>query len=580
MFRYSLALALRNHRRFMYLFLLYSAFGILVFLGINLGNIDALLSDPFTNSIISSISNLLIFLSILIGIFGIMYMFRTKFFKQIDESLDYLNVKKEKKYFIIILGDLWILLFALLFSGAIGYALLYLIGFIISENNPTFAYNLALFIFSFLTPVLLYLTSSVGRLIRIYRNRISRMSLIPFILFSVDAILFIFVDKVPQFRVPFFIILVILLIYLVETVINYFTELRITRVPERKYSTLISNSIVGKILIALFIFSYVFLIYGLSGIKGAISKNIAYNEYFIYDYLGESDPSKIQSVESTLATEPGIEYSLFSDASGLVYSNKEIAVYYCDLTMIEEMSLSSVVEGTLINEYDYIVLPISFKTNFQMEVGSTYTFIINGEAHDLAVSAFIKDDTDFIAYSYGIKGESYVKNRIFIRLTDKQYDINALSKKLDIEFSKRERRNTYYYTMVAFDLSSNLAIIFFSLLFTILTFSMLMNESFSSLKPTFKEMDMIPIRRFQVSRMIFMVCFEINVMCVLLIILVRLLSFLLGSEMFSLLFGSLNTSDFILYLLAIFIFYNIIFLLQFLFFNYRRAAYEEAKKIS
>ena len=179
----------------MYLFLLYSAFGILVFLGINLGNIDALLSDPFTNSIISSISNLLIFLSILIGIFGIMYMFRTKFFKQIDESLDYLNVRKEKKYFIIILGDFWILLFALLFSGAIGYALLYLIGFIISENNPTFTYNLALFIFSFLTPVLLYLTSSVGRLIRIYRKRISRMSLIPFILFSVDAILFIFIDK-------------------------------------------------------------------------------------------------------------------------------------------------------------------------------------------------------------------------------------------------------------------------------------------------------------------------------------------------------------------------------------------------
>ena len=580
MFRYSLSLALRNHRRFMYLFLLYSTFGILVFLGINLGNTDALLSNPFANSIISSISYLLIFLSILIGIFGIMHIFRTRFYKKIDESLDYLNVRAGKKYFIIILGDLWILIFALIFSSGVGYAFLYLIGFIISDNNPTFTYNLAQFIFSFLTPVLLYFASSIGRLIRIYRKSISRMSLIPFILFSIDVILFIFIDKVSQFRVPFLIIFVILLIYLIEKVFNYFTELRIERVPERKYSALLSNSIVGKILIALFIFSYVFLISGISGMKGAISKNIAYNEYFIYDYLGESDPSKMQSVQNTLATEPGIEYSLFSDASGLVYSNKEIALYYCDLTMIEEMSLSSVVEGTLINEYDYIVLPISFKTDFSMEVGSTYSFIINGEAHDLAVSAFINDDTDFIAYSYGIKGESYVKNRVFIRLTDKQYDINHLSEKLDIEFSKRERRNTYYYTMVAFDLSSNLAIIFFSLLFTILTFYMLMNESFTSLRPTFKEMDMIPIRRFQVSRMVFMICFEINVMCLLLIILVRLLSFLLGSEMFSLLFGSLNTSDFILYLLAIFIFYNIIFLLQFLFFNYRRIAYEEAKKIS
>ena len=136
----------------MYLFLLYSTFGILVFLGINLGNTDALLSNPFANSIISSISYLLIFLSILIGIFGIMHIFRTRFYKKIDESLDYLNVRAGKKYFIIILGDLWILIFALIFSSGVGYAFLYLIGFIISDNNPTFTYNLAQFIFSFLTP--------------------------------------------------------------------------------------------------------------------------------------------------------------------------------------------------------------------------------------------------------------------------------------------------------------------------------------------------------------------------------------------------------------------------------------------
>lgn len=559
--------------------LFYSAISLLLFFALYLPLLDVVRSNAFRIESIKNISGILYPICILIFAMLAFLNSISSDMKSIQASIDSIMVKQKRKRLLYVLINLIPAIYSVFFSYVIGFIVIIVVHASLKTNETS------LFTFDFLSILLsLIITPLLSVILSFYdiytknKSRINiRFEYIPLVLFVIEVFLLIFSTKNNIIAIISYILLIILIPYAVLKLYSYIQLIRSnTKDNKKDYSALLFRRFVKRDFIIYLFLSFALLVIAASNHVYNINKYKEYNEFKLYDY--EIDITDEDNAVETLSNEQGIRYTLISNPYNIKLYDDIIPLYFTDLSMISEFLNVKSIDSPLINEEDVIILPSYFKEKYSLVSDEKTMIQVNNKYRYLKV-VFIEEATDFIAYAYNISELETIKTTALINVYDKNYDINSLKSKIASlavnTNSFRKNYDRFKYTII----SSSYLLLFSVIGIVLFLYLRLRKDYYDEIDPTLKELYKIPIRNFLVKRMIYHDDFVVLSISTVVFILVEFL--IIGfytPNMFSsyyIFFKDIKFQEFMLYMLIIYVFFNVLFFIEYLYFNLKGDKYEK-----
>ena len=579
MFSLSAKILHRNPKLLVLNTLLYSAISLLIFAYFYTPTLNVVLSDAYRIESTRILSNVLIPIALLIY-FVTLYLNDTSSAKKsLKKSLDSLPTNKNKKNLIYLITNLIPSIYSILISHVFGFIYLIIYHSVLKTDEVGFiSVDLFRIILSVILPLLLSVISSVYDIYKRYRDELKiRYDYIALILFISATFLLIFSSKNDVVAVIFYVIMIILVPYAVLQLYSYIQLIRgNTKTNKKDYSALLFRRIVNRSFIVYLFLSFVILIVGISNVVYSYNEHKTLLKYKTFDY--EINIKSEEDALNTLQDEQGIRYNFISDSINIRIIDDTIPLYFTDLTMINEFFSIKEGENLLINEENLIVLPSYFMNKYSLNDGEKTIIYIDGVYRYLKVR-FVDEDTNFICFAYKISGLENTKKSVLINVFDRTYNINSLKTKIENINSQSYNFSQKYDRLITTKVSSMYIILTAIILIVVVLYFYLRRDYYDKLKPTLNELYKIPVRNFLVKRMIYHDDFVVLSISTVIFILIEFLiiSFYNPTEysLYFIFYKNIKFQELLLYSVIIYLFFNIIFFIEYLTFNSGGELYEK-----
>lgn len=450
-----------------------------------------------------------------------------------------------------------------LIGTSIGYSI-FVFGYItfkiiFKATSSILVSNIFLFILPSIIPIIFSLiVSSLSYYNKtLIENRVFSLSFGTGIV-VVDLFLFMFFKENIFVSILFLIILSIVVMYLVMYIFTVLKEsIRSSRIKNRL--SIMSHLISYKMII-FYVISIFFIV--LSSINLDISiKDYSKRENFTkYQYLYD-DTQKQNELEEYLISE-GYQYIVADKiTSGRLNGNN---LYICDIDTNQISYFYDIQNLKEFNNENYIYLPLFYKTYHKYEIGDQIEITIEDEVHKFVIADFISDHMNYISFAH-IENATTDDEVLLIKSLSDRIKNNVYNE-LNINLKEETIINKLYYLSSNFRLIAN--IIFYALMIIslIICYIIVRRDYYSSKTLEINNLYGAPFRHNEVKNILLLsneIIYTISFILISTIIILAKLFY--GTYLESSLNRSYYTLEYrvlVISLIAIFIFYNIIILID------------------
>ena len=538
-----------------------------LFAGLNILNVEYINSNIYLYIRHQSISNILLLLALLCFFIDFTIIHSLKFEDKLLYTILDITSKRWKKVVLYNLTKLFPVILGTLFGSLASFGLLYLVGSL-EGGSQIFIFKLPNIIVPLVFPIFYSMVTQTSFYLYIALKIKKRFNAFPYLLALLTCIFFIFSSKSSVMAILFYVSFMILMCYFVIKVSDYVRNISKSRYMDSNYGRLLFRTLLDKSLVPLFFITFVVTLIFQANVSYRHSILSEKKNYFSYNT--ELKVNLSDSNKDTLRNEDGIVYTYISEPLKISYNNKEFILYICDTSMIKDIANVNVRNEAL--ESDTIILPIEFQKRYNMNIGGTYGFTINDKVYKLKIKDFIDSPNTFISYASDIGGLDVLCDNVLIKNVKNDYNVSDLLNKLDgdnyiVVNGEKEsyvslETSRYYYLITTFILG---------LIIFMFWYAKNRIIYYTKKKETLNSLLAVPVRSFQVKRMIFLNNLEIFTIALMIFLVFHLMLIAFynptSDAVYYMFFKDIKISSLLIFILEIFLVYNIIFLLEYLIYS-------------
>ena len=486
------------------------------------------------------------------------------------------NSKKEKEAYRKLQLDDNHLFKAILLGDTIYYIISFFFGLLLSISIfMIFRYSMGYKIHLRFLMVLLYLVVPVLiypllSFITIYYKKIGNLfnkyNYLPYVISLVSVFSFAFVSKGTFFVVLFIITSILVSPYIILKLYQLLTKLR----GGTSSSNLFRNFFVKRRMGVLYVVSFIVLMLGVKSYVGQVNTYKESSQFFNYEYvinrLAKSKYEELSQIDSIKLMPISEEYKAYLNESTMY-------IYETDFNGLLDFTNINILEGntTLINP-NTILINEEYAAKYDIHVGDKIEINRSNDSYEFIVGAIFSSNPSYISFvplSTFSSKQAFDKTLVITNyLQDetkdigKEYNVRFVSKQLDY--------NSFFGGPISYLVISTISLVLMVGLFV--TLNVFMNYTVKETEMNnLKIFKLLPVYQNSLSRIIYLNKFTYFMSCLIFFVAYFLLSYTSQLNLFKeskiSMLSTMSYSDFFSFVLEIFIFYNIIFLMEYILTN-------------
>ena len=405
---------------------------------------------------------------------------------------------------------------------------------------------------------------------------IQKYNYLPYVISLVSLFSFAFISKGTAFVILFITSSILVSPYIILKFYQLLSKLR----SKSSSANLFSNFFIRRRMAVLYVVAFIVLFLGVKSYGGQVNTYKVSNQFFRYEYaINRLYTSKYEELKN----EEAIKLMPISEEHKVYILDDTIYIYETDFSLLSDFTNISIVDGNLnSSSSDVIAINEEYAIKHSLKVGDKVDVKNDDDVYNLTISAIFRSTPTYISFvPLNTFGEKNVYFKILVNtnyLSDqtreigRNYDVRIVSKQLDY--------NNFFSGPSSYLIVSTIALIIMIGVFV--TLNVFMNYTVKeSEMENLKIFKSLPVYQNSLSRIIYLNKLSYFISCLLFFIIYFLLSYSSQLNLFKeskiSILSTMTYTDFFSFVLEIFIFYNIIFLMEYIISNPFQGVDDERK---